>query len=104
MKLIRNFCLSIKNNNKPFIKYIDYPSCINCIHFIQHNHIEYEYQPYDKDMSLSKCNKFGFKDVVSGKIKYELTRNCRHSNSMCELSGKYFVPIPIPISTSNKKN
>ena len=29
MKFIRKFGAS-----KQFIKYIDYPSCINCIHFI----------------------------------------------------------------------
>ena len=93
MKFIRNFSAS-----KQFIKYIDYPSCINCIHFIQRKQDEYEYQSFDKNITLSKCNKFGFKDVISGKIKYELTTNCRHSNDKCELSGKYFVPIP------NKKN
>ena len=68
MKFIRNFCTS-----KQFIKYIDYPSCINCIHFIQRKQDEYEYQSFDKNITLSKCNKFGFKDVISGKIKYELT-------------------------------
>lgn len=93
MKSIRNFSTS-----KQFIKYIDYPSCINCTHFIQHTPVDYEYQPYDKSITLSKCNKFGYKDVISGKIKYELTTNCRHSNNMCKLTGEYFVPIP------NKKN
>ena len=69
MKLIRNFCVSLTNNNNSFIKYIHYPACINCIYFIPYNPIEYVYQPYHKDISLSKYNRFGFKNVVSGKIK-----------------------------------
>jgi len=82
-------------NNIPYsiIKNIDLPSCIDCIHFIKYNVNEFDYHPIDKSIKMSKCNKFGTKDVISGKIDYELTTNCRYNKEMCSLSGKYFISI-----------
>lgn len=75
------------------IKHIEYPSCINCIHFIKYNVKEYDYHPEDKAIKLSTCNKFGSKDIISGKINYDSTSKCRFNKDMCGLDGKYFISI-----------
>ena len=82
-------------NPTSIIKYIHYPACIVCIHFIKYNVTEYDYHPFNKEIKMSKCNNFGFKDIISGNIEYELTSKCRFNKDKCTISGKYFLPIPI---------
>jgi hypothetical protein len=66
---------------KLLIKNIDMPSCRNCIHFIQDN--------YNID-SLSKCNKFGEKNIISNQIRYDYADSCRKDENKCGLEGKCF--------------
>lgn len=70
-------------NKKNFITDIELPVCKNCKHFI----------PYDdpKYSDLSKCNKFGSKNIVSGEIKYNYAEHCRRFDDQCGKYGKYYV-------------
>ena len=83
-KLYLLFCL-IKTNDK-IIKNLNTSSCKNCIYF----------QPYrgefDSDLSyISKCEKFGKKNIINDKITYEYADMCRMDESKCGIEGKYFV-------------
>lgn len=68
------------------IKNIDIPSCKNCIFFNPR---------WSDDLflssSLHKCNKFGTKDIISDKIKYDYAYSCRNDEKKCGKEGKYFV-------------
>jgi hypothetical protein len=71
------------NTIKPsqFIKNINMPSCKKCIHFNPDN--------YNTE-SLSKCNKFGEKNIISNEIKYDYADSCRKDEEKCGLEGKCF--------------
>lgn len=72
--------------SKPDIKNIDYPNCKDCIYFKKDPH------PLDESLryTFSKCEFFGEKDVVSGKIEYRYTSSCRIFDSLCGKEGKYY--------------
>jgi len=72
----------IKNIN---IKNINFPSCINCIHY-KANSINSEY-----GSTLNKCNNFGEKNIITDEITYKYAKICRDNDSMCGKEGKYFV-------------
>ena len=80
-------------NLSSIIKYIKFPACVDCVHFIKLNVTETEYNPFDNENKFSKCNKFGTKDIISGKIDYDSTTTCRLDNNKCGIDGKYFHPI-----------
>lgn len=86
---IRNFCNKIIKE-KSFIKNIEVPICINCVHFIKFK----TKNTYDVNGSLnlhlSQCKKFGIKNVLSGKIEYEQASKCRFNNDMCSNNATYF--------------
>jgi hypothetical protein len=69
---------------QPGVKYIDYPSCKNCIHYkpnIFHSDFTSRY---------SRCDKFGEKNVITDNIDYIIADVCRNDNSLCGIEGKYF--------------
>ena len=71
-------------HSEQIIKNINVPSCINCVHFKP---------PYYSDFtsSLSKCNKFGTKDIITDKIVYTDYADMSRSNEdKCGKEGKYF--------------
>jgi hypothetical protein len=70
----------IKSEN--FIKNINIPSCRNCIYFKPHALNDY--------IELSKCQKFGDKDIISGKIDYDYADHCRKDDTKCGNEAKYF--------------
>ena len=43
-----------------------------------------------KNIHLSKCNKFGIKNLLSGEIEYETAIRCRYDKSMCSEKAIYF--------------
>jgi hypothetical protein len=92
MKPFRSICTS-PINPISIIKHIEFPVCKDCIHFIKYNVTEFDYHPIDREMKMSKCNKFGMKDLISGKIDYDSTSSCRFDKDKCSISGKYFYPI-----------
>jgi len=67
--------------NPKLIKNIDIPSCKNCIHFRQDN--------YMVD-SLSRCTKFGEKNIITDEINHDFANSCRKDEEKCGLEGKSF--------------
>jgi hypothetical protein len=67
------------------IKNINYPSCINCVHY-NANFINSEY-----GSTLNKCSHFGEKNIITDKIIYNYADICRENDSMCGIEGTYFV-------------
>jgi hypothetical protein len=59
-----------------FIKNAKVPVCLDCAYFIQGK--------------ISKCGKFGEKDVVTGKVTYASAENSRLIENMCSRKGIYF--------------
>ena len=68
------------------IKNIHLPSCKNCIY----------YKPYNGDFTsaLSRCEKFGEKNIVHDEIKYDYADSSRNNNEKCGFDGKYFYQEP----------
>ena len=70
---------------EPTIQNMDVPICKNCIHF----------SPKVLNGSFTshftRCNKFGNKDLVSGKINHEFATSCRNDETLCGKNGKYFI-------------
>ena len=75
------FCLV--NSNK-IIKNLDIPSCRNCKYF--------KPSIYNNDFtsSISKCEKFGNKDIINNKITYDYVDECRNNELKCGINGKYY--------------
>jgi len=78
MNIIYFFIISIVNS-KVIINNINIPVCKNCIHFIPN-----EYSDFSS--SISKCNKFGDKD-----LKVE---DCHSDINKCGKEGIYFEKEP----------
>jgi len=86
MKFLFNL-LMIINSCATIIKNNNLPSCCNCIHF--------KPQYYnDFDESLNRCTKFGEKDIITNKIKYDFVDSTRNNEDKCGLEGKYFEQEP----------
>ena len=66
------------------IKNINYPSCRNCIHYKPNSYYS------DFTSILSKCEKFGEKNIITDEIKYNFADSCRDNESKCGKEGKYF--------------
>jgi len=77
------FLLFTLVNSKQIIKNINVPSCRNCIYYKP---------PYysDYSTSISKCNKFGTKDVITDTIVYDFADMSRQNENKCGNEGKYF--------------
>lgn len=75
------FMFSLVNSDK-FIKNINIPSCKTCIHYKPYS--------YNGDYStLSRCEKFGEKDIITDEIKYDYADSCRKDESKCGHIGKF---------------
>ena len=83
MKFISILLLSMVPSNK-IIKNINYPSCRNCIHYKPNSYYS------DFTSILSKCEKFGEKNIITDEIKYNFADSCRDNESKCGKEGKYF--------------
>ena len=68
----------------PIIRNMNVPSCKNCIYF------KPSIQSNDYTSILSKCEKFGNKDIVTNEITYDFANSCRNDESLCGKQGKYF--------------
>jgi hypothetical protein len=69
-----------------YIKNKDLPICKNCRFFIPHKIPEHQ-------TTLSRCSKFGEKDIVSGEINYDFADFCRNNSMKCGKSGIHFEAI-----------
>ena len=66
------------------IRNINIPACRNCIH--------YKPNMYNKFTSdKSTCGNFGYKDIITGEIKYDLAHFCRNTQDKCGKEGNYFI-------------
>ena len=70
--------------NDKFIKNINIPSCKNCIHF------KSSFYNGEYTSSLNKCGKFGEKNIMTDKIKYDYADSCRRDENKCGENGYYF--------------
>lgn len=68
------------------IRNANVPSCKNCIY----------YKPYNGDFSspLSRCKKFGEKNIITDEIKNDFADLCRKNDEKCGFGGKYFYQEP----------
>ena len=64
------------------IKNLHTPKCITCKHFIP---------DLNDSPLLSKCNKFGTANLVSGEISYDYADACRISESKCGTNGSHYI-------------
>lgn len=73
-----------RTSAEKIIKNINIPSCKNCIH--------YKPDPYNIDFTTiyNRCEKFGEKNIVTDKIKYDFANVCRDTELKCGMEGKYF--------------
>ena len=97
MKLLYLLFGLLVTNSEKIIKNINIPSCRNCIYFKPHTSSEFT-------SSLSKCEKFGEKNIFTDEIKNYYADSCRNDEDKCGLQGKYFVEeknIDIKILTHN---
>ena len=71
-------------NSEQIIKNINVPSCRNCVHYKPPYYGEFT-------SSLSKCNKFGTKDIITDKISYnDFADMARQDETKCGKEGNYF--------------
>ena len=97
MKLLYLLFGLLVTNSEKIIKNINIPSCRNCIYFKPHTSSDFT-------SSLSKCEKFGEKNILTDKITNYYADSCRNDEDKCGLQGKYFVEeknIDIKILTHN---
>jgi len=68
-----------------------YPICDDCIYFGNFIPIEgtndFEYS------NIGVCMKFGEKNMITGKIKYDSAIDCRTDVSKCTKFARYFTPL-----------
>ena len=65
------------------IKNIHFPSCKNCVFYKPHSGSEFT-------STLSKCEKFGEKNIITDEIIYDYADSCRRDESKCGKEGNYF--------------
>ena len=106
LPLIKNIILPlIENENEkipaviekeiPFIRDVNLPVCVNCLHFIEHK-TNYPYDSVPDNKSFGRCKKFGYKDVITGEFNYDFAYRCRDNREKCGLTGKFFEPKVYP--------
>ena len=66
-------------NSKKFIKNINMIPCRNCIHYKPYSYSDYS--------TLSKCENFGEKNIISNEITYEYADHCRNDETKCGKEG-----------------
>jgi hypothetical protein len=69
------------------IQNINIPTCRNCIHYKPSFLNEFS-------SDLNKCEFFGEKNILTGKIKYDYADLCRKNEDKCGHIGKYFEEEP----------
>lgn len=86
MRLIALFTSCVLFSNEK-IKYLNIPSCKNCIYF-RPSLLQLDEMSF---YAFGKCQKFGKKDIISGKISYSFADVCRKNEFKCGFNGNCFV-------------
>jgi len=84
MNYIKYLFLLFAVKSENIIKNVNIPSCKKCIYYNPDPH------NFDFTSKYNRCQKFGEKDIVTDKIKYEFAELCRPDESKCGKEGKYF--------------
>ena len=85
MKILKLLFLFTSVNCNKIIKNENIQSCRNCVHF------KPSLKVLDDDFSsFGKCDKFGSKDIISGKITDYYADYCRNNEDKCGHDGKYW--------------
>jgi hypothetical protein len=79
------YILAIKSEK--IITNINLPSCKNCIFHKPNSHIDFA-------STLSLCEKFGEKNIITDNITYEYADVCRNNESKCGKEGRFFEEQP----------
>jgi len=74
---------SSSTNYNQIIQNINLPSCRNCIHYIPPTYTNFE-------STLSKCGKYGNKNIITDEITYDFAYSCRNDEKKCGIEGKDF--------------
>jgi len=84
MKYARLNLLMNSVNCNQLIRNANVPSCINCVHFRP--------DPLNNDFAstLSRCNNFGYKNIITDKITYDFADSCRNDETKCGNEGRNF--------------
>lgn len=88
MKAYSDIIGGITKIGDTFIKNIQYSPCITCKYFQESSTSLYQKIP---SVHQSKCKKFGYMDIISGKIRYEEVSKARFDKNMCKLEGIYHI-------------
>ena len=86
LKMSEDLPLLSQIKGEKFIKNIDIPSCRNCVY----------YRPNYFSEPLSRCDKFGEKNIITDEISYDFADICRDNESKCGKEAKYFEEEPNP--------
>jgi len=78
--------LASVSHGQPIIKNINIPACRNCKY--------YKIGCWDTTGYLSKCGKFGEKDINTGEISFDFANECRRNEEKCGKQGKHFEQEP----------
>ena len=84
MKCTRlNLLMNYVNCNQ-LIRNANIPSCKSCVHFRPDTF------NIDFTSTLSKCNNFGYKNIITDEITYDYADSCRNDETKCGKEGRYF--------------
>ena len=82
----RSFSNILPNKSIIFITNLLKKPCIECKNF-QKN---YNDSKKSSEINLSTCSEFGYKDLISGKVIYDLATECRTNKFKCTVEAKQF--------------
>ena len=77
-------------NSQPIIKNGNFNVCKNCA-FFKTDMLNIEI--------YGRCHKFGDKDIITSKIKYDFAYACREDEKKCGIEGRYFEENKYPYLT-----
>jgi len=86
MNISMKFLPLLLTAGQPIIKNINIPACRNCKY--------YKIGFWDTTGYISKCGKFGEKDINTGQISFDFANDCRRDEEKCGKQGKYFEKDP----------
>jgi len=69
-----------------FIENLEYPSCTSCKF--------YEPKGYYFEETISRCNKFGRKDIITSEIDFLNADICRLNEDKCGKKGRFYIEEP----------
>lgn len=75
--------IQLFSNKESFITNNNLPTCINCKHYTPSKY-------YSFDSTMSKCNKFGTRNIITNEISHDFCDFVRNDENKCGKIGHYF--------------